>query len=97
MHFQKQDLTGTHYSGQDDNKQLFNGQPSRRLFDRFNSSQVLFLINFYGSLSGRFTLAEGRTIEKQIANELPAGMKSEISVFNWIRNSAANGHHEHIL
>ncbi|MEK7224454.1 MAG: hypothetical protein AAB221_02080, partial [Bacteroidota bacterium] len=66
MHFLKEDLTGTHYQPAD-NKQLFTGQPTRRLFNRFNSSQVLFLINFYGSLSERFTLEEGRTIEMQIA------------------------------
>lgn len=87
MHFLKEDLTGTHYQTAD-NKQLFTGQPTRRLFNRFNSSQVLFLINFYGSLSERFTLEEGRTIEMQIATRLPYEVKSELSVFNWIRNSA---------
>lgn len=87
MHFLKEDLTGTHYQPVD-NKQLFTGQPTRRLFNRFNSSQVLFLINFYGSLSERFTLEEGRTIETQIATRLPNEVKSELSVFNWIRNSA---------
>lgn len=87
MHFLKNDLTGTHYQAQDDNAQLFTGQPSRRLFNRFNSSQVLFLINFYGSLAGKITIEEGRTIEDQIAS-LPAGeAKSELTVFNCIRNS----------
>jgi hypothetical protein len=96
MHFQKQDLTGTHYNLKDDRKELFMGQPTRRLFDRFNSSQVLFLINFYGSLSERFSLEEGRTIEMQIATRLPVEVKSEISVFNWLRNAAAN-HLPHIF
>lgn len=90
MHFQKQDLTGTHYNWKDDTTQLFTGQPSRRVFNRFNSNQVLFIINSFGSLLEKFTLEEGRLIEQQIANRLPSDTKSEISVFNWIRNSAAS-------
>ncbi|NOT51087.1 MAG: hypothetical protein HOP10_07395 [Chitinophagaceae bacterium] len=89
MHFHKEDLSCTHYYPYDA-KQLFTGQPTRRLFDRFNGSQVLFLINFYGSLADRFTLKEGQAIEKQIATLLPVEAKSEISVFNWIRNSATS-------
>ena len=89
MRFQKQDLTGTHYHWQDD-KQVFTGQPSRRVFDRLNSNQVLFIINSYGSVLEKFTLEEGRAIEMQIATRLPIDTKSEISVFNWIRNWAAN-------
>lgn len=90
-------MAGTHYRSFNDNSKLYTGQPTRRLFDRFNSSQVLFLINFYGSLSGRITLAEGRSIEQQIANELPEGVKSEISVFNWLRDAVVDGQHEHIF
>ena len=85
MHFQKQDLEGTNYYWADDQVHMFNGQPSRRSFDRFNGNQVLFLINFYGSQSDRFTLVEGKTMEQKIQNELPLEVKSEIGVFNWIR------------
>ena len=88
MHFQKQDLSGTHYHWNDDEK-LFAGQPTRRLFDRFNGYQVLFMINSYASSSGSFTVEEGKMIEEQIANKLPTDNKSEISVFNWIRDVAA--------
>ncbi len=87
MPFLKEDLVATHYQTGTEEK-TYTGQPTRRLFDRFNSSQVLFLINFYGSLSDRFTIEEGRAIEQQIATRLPMEAKSELSVFNWIRNSA---------
>lgn len=87
MHFQKQDLEWAHYKWTEDEKNLFTGSPSRRTFDKCNGNQVLFLINFYGSLSDRFTLGEGKSIEKRIQDELPAEAKSEISVFNWIRNT----------
>ncbi len=85
MHFQKQDLNGTEYYWTEDSATLFTGQPSRRSFDRRNGNQLLFLINFYGSLSGQFTLQEGQQIEQKIVHELPEDAKSELSVFNWIR------------
>jgi len=87
MHFQKQDLEGTHYNWIDEGRNIFSGQPSRRTFDSSNGAQVLFMINFYGSLSERFTLSEGRQLEQKILNELPADAKSELSVFNWIRKN----------
>lgn len=87
MHFQRQDMEGTHYNWLvADEKQVFMGQPSRRSFDKYNGDQVLFLINFYASLSDRFTLQEARVIENKIFLELPGHAKSEISVFNWIRS-----------
>lgn len=86
MYFQKKDLTGTHYHGQDANTHLFTGQPSRRVFDRFNSSQVLFIINSCGAWYERFTQKDGQAMEQQIANQLPDGLMSEISVYNWMRN-----------
>jgi hypothetical protein len=88
MHFQKQDLDGSEYNWPEDDNVRFTGEPTRRSFDRFNGHQVLFLINFYGSLSDKFNIAEGKNIERMIQEELPIGIKSEISVFNWIRDAA---------
>ena len=86
MHFQKQDLEGTHYNWEEDEKNLFTGQPSRRSFNKFNGNQMLFLINFYGSLLDGFTILDGKSIEKRILFDLPDEAKSEISVFNWIKS-----------
>ena len=88
MHFQKQDLEGTFYNWVEEGRNIFSGQPSRRTFDSSNGAQVLFMINFYGSLSERFTLSEGRQLEQKILNELPADAKSELSVFNWLRKNS---------
>jgi len=88
MHFQKQDLEGTQYNWVDEGRNVFSGQPSRRTFDSSNGAQVLFMINFYGSLSERFTLSEARQPEQKILNELPADAKSELSVFNWLRKNS---------
>lgn len=84
MHFQKQDMSGTHYYWNEAGF-VYTGQPSRRSFDRFNGDQVLFLINLYSSLSDRFTIREARQMEEEIEKRLPIDLKSEISVFNWIR------------
>jgi len=91
MRFQKQDLEGTHYhwSEKPDFK-VFSGQPSRRLFDREDGDQVLFIINVYASLSDKFTVEEGKKIEYQITHNLPLEAKSEISVFNWIRDASTH-------
>lgn len=84
MPFLKEDLGGSHYNWSDA-KDPYTGQPSRRLFDRYNGDQVLFIINFYSSVSEKFTLVEGRKMEDLITNHLPLEAKSEISVFNWLR------------
>jgi hypothetical protein len=87
MPFLKEDLIGEHYNW--NQSSAFNGAPSRRLFDRFNGNQVLFIINFYGSLSGQFTIQEGRKMEDLILNHLPMEAKSEVSVFNWLRQAGS--------
>jgi hypothetical protein len=86
MPFLKEDLVSEHYTWSNNAGSLvFTGQPSRRVFDRFNGEQVLFLINFYGSLAEKFTVQEGRRIEELIFNQLPSDAKSEMAVFNWLR------------
>jgi len=84
--FLKEDMTGTNYywPGQD-GKQVFTGTPTRRLFDRYNGDQVLFIINYYGAQSAGFSIEQGKLIELEIAHRLPMEAKSEISVFNWIQ------------
>ena len=88
MHFGRQDLENIHYSWKEDNKDLFTGPPSRRVFDRRNGNQVLFLINSYGSMLDEFTIQKGKSIEKKIQDDLPESVKSELSVFNWLRHTS---------
>lgn len=87
MHFQKQDLVGTHYTW-NEVPLSFNDQPSRRSFDKNNGDQVLFLINYYATLAGRTSLEECTIIEQTITCNLPERAKSEISAINWITLSA---------
>jgi|KBSSwiStaDraftv2_1062776.scaffolds.fasta_scaffold202415_2 hypothetical protein len=86
MPFSKEDLVCQHYHWNNNmNASIYTGRPSRRVFDRFNGEQVLFIINSYETLSG-CTLAEALQIEDMIANQLPLEIKSEISVFHWLKD-----------
>lgn len=90
MIFNKGDMCFIHYRWEREEKpvgDVFCGEPSRRIFDPFNGDQVLFLINFYASIAGAFSLKDARTLERKIAHQLPPGLKSERSVFNWIIQS----------
>lgn len=63
----------------------YTGAPSRRLFDRDNGLQVLFIINcFYESL-GLTAQHIGEKLEQLIYSQLPLEMKSELAVFNWLK------------
>ena len=85
MHFQRHHLKGDHYHW-DPNpiNEMFSGHPSRRLFDRFNGDQVLFIINSFGSMCDEFTPETGAIVEKKISEQLPMDARSEISVLNWL-------------
>jgi hypothetical protein len=67
------------------NHSVQNNAPDRRVFDRFNGDQVLFIINYFGKSLGRLTVNDGRKIENIISTQLPLEIKSELSVFNWLR------------
>lgn len=86
MQFYKEDMNSLDYHWNDEiAKQLFFDQPSRRLFDRYNGNQVLFLINCFAAEHPNFTRKTGQFIEASIINGLPIGTRSEISVFNWLK------------
>jgi hypothetical protein len=87
MQFQKEDLKGTHYNWVDNSNKLILWEPSRRKFDPFNGNQILLLVNFYGTLSEKFTLQEAEKLEQKIMFELPDDAKSEIAVFNWLKRT----------
>ena len=83
MAFVKEDLTGEHYSWS--NETSFAGTPSRRLFDRFNGHQVLFILNSLHEESEKFNLQECNRVEELLLDKLPTDIRSELSVYNWLR------------
>ncbi len=85
MSFSKEHLSGVYNWLPQPETPVFDGQPSRRLFDRWNGNQVLFIINLLLNNSGGFSIEEGRKIEKLIINKLPFDPSSELTVFHWLQ------------
>jgi hypothetical protein len=67
---------------------IFDGTPSRRLFDRQNGNQLLFIINLYASQTDKFSEEHVQRIEEMLVNKLPEEIKSEISVLNWLKENS---------
>lgn len=86
MIFLKEHLRKRHYNWAVGlNHSMANNEPDRRIFDRFNGFQVLFIINYFGKSVGKLTVTEGLKVEELISAQLPLEVKSELSVFNWLR------------
>jgi len=85
MQFKKEHLINRHYDWSNGiSHNVIPNSPDRRLFDRLNGNQILYLINFFGYSVGNITIDDGQRIENLIIKELPAELKSEKSVFNWL-------------
>lgn len=85
MLFKKEDLVGEYHWATGPEPSAFTGNPSRRLFNRYNGEQVLFIINYFAEQDERFTLPDAHKLEQQISN-LPLEAKSEISVLNILKD-----------
>jgi len=86
MLFLKEHLSaGNNYNWTDEF--IFDGTPSRRLFDRQNGNQLLFIINLYASQNDKFSGDQVQRIEEMLVNKLPDDVKSEISVLNWLKEN----------
>ena len=83
MQFLKEHLSAYNYNWI--NETTFTGEASRRLFNRYNGNQLLFVLNHYASLIEGFTVNMGLKIEDRLMNQLPVDAKSEISVLNWLK------------
>ena len=83
MQFLKEHLSAYNYNWI--NETTFTGEASRRLFNRYNGNQLLFIINLYASMTAEFTVNSGSRIEDMLMNQLPVDAKSEISVLKWLK------------
>lgn len=88
MIFEKQHLQFDHYTWSEKSESQFSGDPSRRLFDRFNGDQVLFIINYLALQDDKLALQDARDIEQSIFRKLPADARSEMAVVNWLQGIA---------
>lgn len=85
MLFSKEHLSGYYQWSPEPTNSLYTGSPSRRLFDRWNGDQVLFVINSLATASDKFTVEDGKNAENLLINKLPLNTHSELSVFNWLK------------
>ena len=86
MLFQKEHLNTDHnYTWTDEF--VFDGTPSRRLFDRNNGNQILFIINLYASQAKMFSQNDVSRVESKLLNQMPEEIKSEISVLKWLQEN----------
>jgi hypothetical protein len=84
LKYLKEFLVGQ-YNWPVENGTMYTGVPSRRIFDRSNGNQILFIINcFYDSI-GYNSDNTGKKLEELISTQLPQEMKSELAVFNWLK------------
>jgi hypothetical protein len=91
MLFSKEHLEGFYHWTPDTERSMYDGNASRRLFDRNHGNQVLFIINLILDISGNFSVEKGRQIEKLIINKLPFARSSELTVFNWLQGEIMKG------
>ena len=82
MLFLKEHLSPGKYEW--DSQLIFIGEPSRRLYNRHNGNQLLFIINHIAESKLTFDIAKGVLIQDLLYHELPVDAKSEISVIKWL-------------
>ena len=85
MSFSKEHLNGVYNWPGETLTIVFDGQPTRRLFDRYNGNQVLFVINHLMEAEGNFAIEHGQKLEELIINKLPVSSSSELTVVNWLQ------------
>jgi len=86
MNILKEHLSAYNYSWT--NESIFTGEATRRLFNRYNGNQLLFILNLYASLIEGFTIKMGLSIEDRLMNQLPIAANSEISVLRWLNQTS---------
>ena len=89
MPFLKEHMILSHYEWNNPSA-LYEGSPTRRLFNRLNGFQVLFLINCCSAFLDSFSVKDGQDIEEMIGRRLPEELKSEVSAFHWLRSTFFN-------
>ncbi|HMU45924.1 MAG TPA: hypothetical protein PKC72_06115 [Chitinophagaceae bacterium] len=87
MLFKKEHLNGLYNWSNESEVAVFQGQASRRVFNRWHGDQVLFIINLLLQASGDLSILQGRRIERIIINELPFESGSELTVLNWLKKT----------
>ncbi len=85
MQFLKEHLSPGNYEW--NNELIYNGDVSRRLFNRNNGEQLLFMINQYAAPLSIFDMGQGQEIQKLLRYQLPVEAQSEKTVLKWLNET----------
>ena len=91
MNITREQLKGTNYLWTEEaiaGKLLHEG-PSRRVFNRFNGYQLLAMIQYFAGQYDVTADTDQLKLENMLLHYLPFGLKSELSVFNWLTSTYA--------
>ena len=88
MNFTKEHLSGDNYEWDLGNQvhRMKEMTPTRNRFDRFNGNCVLHMLNLFDKLVTTLSVQDGQYLETLMANQLPLEAKSEMTVFNWLKD-----------
>jgi len=84
-------LKGTNYLWTEETmaSKLLHEGPSRRIFNRFNGYQLLAMIQYFAVRYDVTADVDQLKLENMLLHFLPFGIKSELSVFNWLTSTYA--------
>jgi len=88
IYISKNDLEATDYCWDDNNNTNLVSplrEPNRLIFDRYNGSHMLYMINYYFQATGSYSQDIAVLVETMLRDRLPFGLNSEISAFNWLK------------
>ena len=87
MTFLKEHLVRHHYNWSTETTHSITNPFGRRVADRSNGNQILHLINFLRHSVSNLTVNDGQIIKSLIIKELPAQLKSELALFNGLKEN----------
>ena len=89
MTFLREHLSGSNYNWTLSNQvhKMKELTPTRNLFDRSNGNCILHMLNLFDELIVKLSVKDAQHLEFLLANELPSEAKSEMTVFNWLKET----------
>lgn len=84
MYFLKEQLTGNYDWSNETERSMYDNTASRRLFDRWNGHQTLFVINIFLQQAGVNLCRYGQRAEQMLQEQLPLNAMSEMKVLQWL-------------
>jgi len=90
MTIRKEDLLFNDYNWETEpDNAIFQGEPDRNMFHRNEGNDVLYMINYFCSVMNYDSKIHAGKMEILIHEKMPFDIKSQNSVFNWLKKEYA--------